>query len=442
MKTSPLSQGKPATNFRWVVLALIFSVYAVNYADRSNIGSVLPFITEEFNMTNFEAGQIASMFFLGYALCQIPAGFLLAKRGVRGIVTLSILGFSAFTWLIGTASSALSIKWMRLGLGVTEAPTPVGLTSTINNWFPPKEKATATGIYIASTMFAPIIVPPLVVWISLTLGWRWVFFLFAIPGLFLAVIWYFLVKSKPEESQFVSPSELEYIRASETASGNEVNVENIVQHTRFATLDKLIRVREIKPLDSAAKIFRSRNVWGNTIAYFMMVSIMYGILTWIPSYLVTEKGFSFVKMGFVAAMPFVGGFIGSIFGGWISDKIFGRRRKPTMIFTALATIVMMVVMIHVPQSTAMVAGALFMVGLLLNIGWPAFTAYPMGVVDRKNYPIAISLVNSGGNLGGFVSPMAAGYLLDKTGQFSSVFTYFGICAVIGLVLLLIIDEPK
>ncbi|WP_256852209.1 MFS transporter [Pantoea sp. Fr+CA_20] len=442
MKTSSLSQVKPATNFRWVVLALIFAVYAVNYADRSNIGSVLPFITEEFNMTNFEAGQIASMFFLGYAICQIPAGFLLAKRGVRGIVTLSILGFSAFTWLIGTASSALSIKWLRLGLGVTESPTPVGLTSTINNWFPPKEKATATGIYIASTMFAPILVPPLVVWISLTFGWRWVFFLFAIPGLLLAVIWYFLVKSRPEDSKFVSPSELKYIRASETESGDEVTIENIVQHSRFATLDKIIRVREIKPLDSAAKIFRSRNVWGNTIAYFMMVSIMYGILTWIPSYLVNEKGFSFVKMGFVAAMPFIGGFIGSIFGGWISDNIFGRRRKPTMIFTALATILMMVVMIHVPQSTAMVAGALFMVGLLLNIGWPSFTAYPMGVVDRKNYPIAISLVNSGGNLGGFVSPMAAGYLLDKTGQFSSVFTYFGICAVIGLVLLLIIDEPK
>lgn len=442
MKTSSLSQVKPATNFRWVVLALIFAVYAVNYADRSNIGSVLPFITEEFNMTNFEAGQIASMFFLGYAICQIPAGFLLAKRGVRGIVTLSILGFSAFTWLIGTASSALSIKWLRLGLGITEAPTPVGLTSTINNWFPPKEKATATGIYIASTMFAPILVPPLVVWISLTFGWRWVFFLFAIPGLLLAVIWYFLVKSRPEESKFFSPSELKYIRASETESGDEVTIENIVQHSRFATLDKIIRVREIKPLDSAARIFRSRNVWGNTIAYFMMVSIMYGILTWIPSYLVNEKGFSFVKMGFVAAMPFIGGFIGSIFGGWISDNIFGRRRKPTMIFTALATILMMVVMIHVPQSTAMVAGALFMVGLLLNIGWPSFTAYPMGVVDRKNYPIAISLVNSGGNLGGFVSPMAAGYLLDKTGQFSSVFTYFGICAVIGLVLLLIIDEPK
>lgn len=100
-------------------------------------------------------------------------------------------------------------------------------------------------------------------------------------------------------------------------------------------------------------------------------------------------------MGFVAAMPFVGGFIGSIFGGWISDNIFGRRRKPTMLFTAVATIVMMIVMINVPQNTVLVGTALFFVGFLLNIGWPAFTAYPMGVVDRKNYPIAISVVNSG-----------------------------------------------
>ncbi|MCG5372208.1 MFS transporter, partial [Providencia rettgeri] len=180
----------------------------------------------------------------------------------------------------------------------------------------------------------------------------------------------------------------------------------------------------------------------NTISYFMMVSILYGILTWIPSYLVNEKGFSFMKMGFVASMPFVGGFIGSIFGGWISDKVFGRRRKPTMLFTAVATIAMMLVMLNVPESTSAVALALFSVGLFLNIGWPAFTAYPMGVADNNNYPIAISVVNSGGNLGGFVSPMMAGLLLDMTGKFDAVFSYFGICAVIGLIMILLLDEPK
>lgn len=433
---------KPQTNYRWVVLALIFIVYAVNFADRTNIGTVLPFIKEEFHMSNFEAGSLASMFFLGYAICQIPAGFWMAKRGARGIISLSILGFSIVTWLIGTASSAFAIKWLRLALGLTEGPTPVGLTSTINNWFPAREKATATGVYIASTMFAPIVVPSLVVWISLSYGWRWVFFTFAIPGLILALVWFLLVKSKPEESKFVSESELRYILA-EAAETTEAKAEgNIVIDKKFIALDKFIRVKSLVPLDSASRIFKSKNIWGNTVAYFMMVSILYGILTWIPTYLVNEKGFSFIKMGFIAAMPFIGGFVGSIFGGWISDKVLGRRRKPTMLFTAVATIVMMFVMLNVPENTTLVAAALFMVGLVLNIGWPAFTAYPMGVADRNNYPIAISLVNTGGNLGGFVSPMMAGFLLDLTGNFNAVFTYFGVCAVIGLFIILIIDEPK
>ncbi len=83
---------------------------------------------------------------------------------------------------MGTVSSVFSLKMVRLGLGLSEGPCPVGLASTINNWFPPKEKATATGVYIAATMFAPIIVPPLAVWIAVTWGWRWVFFSFAIRG--------------------------------------------------------------------------------------------------------------------------------------------------------------------------------------------------------------------------------------------------------------------
>jgi sugar phosphate permease len=114
------------TNYRFVVLALIFIVYAINYADRTNIGAVLPFIIDEFHINNFEAGAIASMFFLGYALSQIPAGFFIAKKGIRGMVALSIFGFSAFTWLMGTATSVLGLKFIRLGLGLTEGPCPVG----------------------------------------------------------------------------------------------------------------------------------------------------------------------------------------------------------------------------------------------------------------------------------------------------------------------------
>lgn len=155
------------TKYRFVVLTMIFLVYAINYADRTNIGAVLPFIIDEFHINNFEAGAIASMFFLGYAVSQIPAGFFIAKRGTRGWYR-SPFSASPPLRLMGTVSSVFGLKLVRLGLGLSEGPCPVGLASTINNWFPPKEKATATGVYIAATMFAPIIVLPLAVWIAVT----------------------------------------------------------------------------------------------------------------------------------------------------------------------------------------------------------------------------------------------------------------------------------
>jgi sugar phosphate permease len=426
------------THFRWVIMGIIFVTYAINYMDRTNIGVVLPFISQEFGLSNFEAGALASTFFLGYAASQIPAGFFFSKFGTRGLVSLSILGFSLFTYLIGTASSPFMIKLYRFLLGVSEGPTPVGCVSTINNWFPAKEKGTATGLYIASTMFAPILVPPLVVWIALEHGWRSVFFWFAIPGLIMAIVWYLFVKSSPEKSEHVSPSELAYIQGADLTTAEKVQT---TVKKSLGWIDSFIRAKKVAILDSNAQVFRSRNIWGICIAYFLMVSVLYGLLTWIPSYLVKEKGFSFMKMGLVAAAPWIGGFVGSITGGWLSDNVFLKRRKPTMIITTLSTAIMMVVLINIPNDANLVALALFMTGFLINVGWPAFTAYPMGLASNSTYPVAISLVNTGGNLGGFFSPMIAGLLLDKFTSFTNVFVYFGVAAALAFVILLTIDEP-
>jgi sugar phosphate permease len=425
------------TKFRWVVLAIIFITYTINFADRSNIGIALPFIQQEFNLSNFEAGAIASFFFLGYAISQIPAGFFLSKFGFRGLVSFSILGFSLFTYLIGMAQSAAALTWCRLGLGLSEGPTPVGLTSTINNWFPTKEKATAVGVYIASTMFAPIIIPPLCVWIATAYGWRYIFYWFAIPGIFMAIIWYLIIRTHPNESRYVNKEEAAYI----TGGKNEKTVEEAVEFVSFGWLDKLIHIKNVVKISSNSGVFKSWNIWGNCFAYFMMVSVLYGLMTWIPSYLVKQQHYSFQKMGFIAAAPWIGGLLGCLIGGWISDKLLAKRRKPTMLLTALSTCIMMMIMVNLPDNSFAIATALFMTGFLLNVGWPAFTAYPMGVADEKTYPVAIALVNSGGNLGGFFSPMIAGALLDSFSNYNLVFVYFGLAAIIGFILILTLDEP-
>lgn len=426
---------KRKSGYRWIVLAIIFCVYTVCMADRTNIGVVLPFLKKEFTLSNFESGAIASFFFLGYAITQIPAGFWLGKKGSRGIVSLAVLGFSAVTFLIGTISNVASLKWLRLALGVTEGPTPVSMTSTINQWFPAKEKATATGVYIASTQLAPIIVPIIATWIAIAYGWRSVFYWFAIPGIILAAVWYWLVRTKPEDSPHVSQGELEYIRQSEAADNKEA-----VDQKSFGWLDKLIRYKQVERITNVKSIFKSWNILGNTITYFLMNSVVYGMLTWVPSYLVNAKGYSFIKMGFVSSTPAIGGLCGALLGGWLSDKVFLKRRKPTMLITALATAIMMIVVINVPDNVTVISVSLLLAGFFLNIGWPAFTAYPMGLTTRDTYPVAIATVNSGGNLGGFFSPMIVGALLDATNNYNLAFGFFAGLLMLGFVLILTLEE--
>lgn len=153
---------KPS-RFRWIVAGLFFLVYTVASADRANLGVALPFIREEYPMTNAEAGALLSVFLLAYALAQIPSGFASSRFGVRKIFSFSMIATSVFTALMGTVNSVLALKIYRFALGIAEGPLPIGIASTINQWFPAKEKGTATGIFLAAVKFGPVIVPPLCV---------------------------------------------------------------------------------------------------------------------------------------------------------------------------------------------------------------------------------------------------------------------------------------
>jgi nitrate/nitrite transporter NarK len=112
-----------------------------------------------------------------------------------------------------------------------------------------------------------------------------------------------------------------------------------------------------------------------------------------------------------------------------------------MLITAIATAVMMLIVTQIPNNGTLVALSLGLAGFFLNIGWPAFTAYPMGLTTRETYPIAIGTVNSGGNLGGFFSPMIVGAILDATGNYNIAFGFFGILLILGFFVILSLKEP-
>jgi len=434
------STGK-TSGFRWVVMGLIFLVYTLANADRANLGVALPYIRKEFNFSNTEAGLMISLFFAVYAVAQIPVGLLYRKIGPRVLMAVSMLFTSLSTWLIGTASSPLHLKLSRALLGFSEAPLPIGCGTTIDRWFPPREKGTAAGLFWAASKSGPVICPPICVAIIAWAGWRQIFLIFAIPGIVLSLLWVLVVRNKPEESRFVSPAELEYIRDEQVDAKTKTRKQPNPHEDRYPKwLDKLIRVKRVEPVDTIAKVFRSWNIMGNTIAWLCMVGIVNVIMAWIPSYLVTVKHFTALRMGALSSAPFVGAVLGNLLGGWISDRVLKMRRKPLMMVSALSTSIMMYSLIYAPNHAVYLGALLFATGFLLSLGYSAFTVYPMGLANKETFPVAYSLVNTGGSIGPSIFPLVAGVILDHY-NWNAVFLFLAACSFFCLLVLCTMHEP-
>jgi sugar phosphate permease len=423
------------TRYRWFVAALFFVIYTIAAADRANLGVVLPFLRKEFAMTNTEAGGLVSLFLIAYGLAQLPAAWLLSKFGVRKVFTLSMIFTSLATALTGMVGSLLSLKLCRIGLGIAEAPLPIGVTTTINNWFPSKEKGTASGIFLSAVKFGPVLTPILGALIIGAWGWREVFIWFSIPGVLLSVFWYLLVTNRPAQSRFVNEDECDRIaERGSAAAGSRPSSK------AMPWLDKFIRVRDEKTLSTTSSVLKSWNIIGCALGYCCQLGISSVLLAWIPTYLLTVKKFSVMNMGFVAAAPWVGAIIGNIVGGVLADRLLDKRRKPGMLISAAATAIMMYLLIHASADPLVYGMLLLLTGILLSIGYSAYMVYPMNFVSKEKFPVANAVVNMGGQLGGAATPWIVGMLLDNLG-WDYVFAFMAGISCLTFLVVLTISEP-
>ena len=425
------------TRYRWWVASLFFLIYTIAAADRANLGVALPFIRQQYHMTNAEAGALVSLFLIAYALIQIPSAWLITRYGVRKVFTTSMIFASIATALTGISASVLHLKLCRLLLGVAEGPLPISVTTTINNWFPSKEKGTASGIFLSSIKLGPVLTPVIGAAIILHWGWQELFIFFALPGLVLPIIWYLFVADNPAASRFVNHRELDLItgtaEATAASSGRtrEVNI---------PWLDTLIRRKPAQMLTTSSEIAKSWNLLGCSLGYCCQLGVYNLLLAWIPTYLLAEKHLSIVGMGFVAAAPWVGAVLGNLLGGVLSDKLLSKRRKPGMLISAVATSVMMLLLIYLAVSPLTCALLLFLTGLLLSLGLSGYMVYPMSFVAKEKFPAANAIVNMFGQLGGAATPFIAGTILDSYG-WNTVFLFMAAISLITFIVVLTIDEP-
>jgi sugar phosphate permease len=194
------------------------------------------------------------------------------------------------------------------------------------------------------------------------------------------------------------------------------------------------------PLATNKEVLRSWNVWACALGYFFLVGITYTIMTWIPTYLVYVKHFSIIKVGLVAAAPWVGAVLGNLLGGFFSDKIFKSRRKPNMLITAISTVFLMYSLLYAPSDPTALGVVLLLAGIFLNFGYSMFLAYPMGITTKEKCPFAAAIVNTAGSLGGAFAPFAVGVILDAF-SWDSVFIFLAAISLITFILVITMVEP-
>jgi sugar phosphate permease len=425
--------------FRWVILALVCFIYMLVAADRANLGVAIPAIKTEFRISNAEAGLFATLMFFCFAASQIPASMMCRRFGSRYLMMGALVIAASASYLVGTSKSPLDIKIYRSLLGVAEAAISVCCVATINHWFSVRERGTATGFYTGASKLGPVIFPSLSVMILQAYGWRAIFQVFAVPVLGAAFIWYFFVRSKPEDSRFVSPAELEQIRNPQPRADKDTANPGTGWDVPL-WVDRIIRLKSVKLIGTVGGVFRSWNMIGNAIATIFMVGIFNVFLAWIPSYLFNAKHFSLATSGVLASVLFAGGVAGNLTGGWVSDKLLGLRRKPLMMLGSLFAAVAFICLIYSPSNAIFTGVFLLPTGFVVGLGYPHFIIYPMGLTTREIYPIAYGAVNTGSALGAACFPFIAGLILDSY-SWDQVFLFLSGSSLLCLMFLVTIEEP-
>lgn len=477
MKNPLTPSGPPAgdddrpTRVRHVVIFLLVLHYANTYMDRVVIAQAGPSLKTEFALSQTELGIVFTAFTLAYALFQVPGGWLADRFGPRKILTGIVAYWSVFTMATAAAWDKASLVAIRFLFGAGEAGAFPAATRAFSRWLPSTERGIAQGITHSGSRLAGAFTPPLVGVMIVQWGWRSAFVTFGLLGFVWGAAWYWYYRDEPEDHPGVNELELAVIReeappatrlspAAAMLAGGEAGEETAGGAAGGAGGGAGAGAggepapgagRDVagEPEEDAGVpwriLLRSRNMWLLALMYMCYVYSFWIYLTWTPTYLVEERGFSIVGSGIGAGLPLLAGAITNSVGGWVSDRLsasrglrFGRRVPAMLGFVAGAAFIVPGVLVQdaylaVASLTLAAAGLEFTTG----ISWA--TAIDVG---HEHAGTVSAVMNMMGNLGGALSPFLFGVLVDWTGHWELPFLIASVLIVIAALLWLKIDPER
>jgi ACS family hexuronate transporter-like MFS transporter len=389
--------------YRWHILLMLFVASFINYIDRAALSIAAPYISKEFHLNAAMLGMIFSSFFVGYAIFNFIGGYFADVYGPRKMFGVAMSWWSIFSGLTIFSTGFTSLFIFRVLFGMGEGPISSGTNKMINNWFPAKERARAVGISIAGMPLGAALTGPIVGFIAMKWGWRCSFVVLTLLGLVWAVYWLTMSTDLPRQSSRVLPAELSEIE------GGQVKAS--------------VSQGSARPLSFFLK---QPAILSTALAFFACNYIIYFFLTWFPSYLVMAHNVSLKNMSIVTMIPWLIGAIGQAGGGFVSDyfyKITGnlmRSRKlvivPCLIGSAISVGFCGVTKSASAAVVLMSIGVFFMYATISS-----YWAIIQDTVRSENVGGVGGFVHFLSNIAGIIGPSATGFLVQRSGSFTSAF---------------------
>jgi MFS family permease len=399
----------PPSQRRWVVVAMLFAGMLISYVDRGALSIAAVPLMQEFGVGATATGALLSAFFWTYTLCQVPAGYLVDRFGIRWTYAAGFLFWSLASAAVGFTTSLQQILGLRIMLGAGEAIAPPASVSYIRRNFEEKEQGIPTAIYVSGMTLGPAVGALLGATVIPRFGWRGLFLITGIGALVWLIPWLLLA---PRRTNAGSP---------QLSPGR----------------------REPLPW---RMLITLPAFWGLTIGAFFYSYYSFFMLTWLPSYLVMERGYSFLRMGVYTAVPYVGTVFVSFLAARAADRWIAGGGRPVYVrrlfvcagFLTGSSILMLLFLQSPAAVLIILMGSLLGTGLASSNYWALTQAIsPESLTGRVT-----GYQNSVASLAGLTAPMITGLVVERTKSFDMAIFFAGGSLLVGLAAYVVLLREK
>ncbi|MBC2656920.1 MFS transporter [Pseudomonas sp. MSSRFD41] len=403
------------------LIPFIFICYLFNYLDRVNVGFAKLQMLDALKFSETVYGLGAGIFFIGYVLCGVPSNLALTRFGPRRWIALMMIAWGTLSTCLLFVTTPTQFYTLRLFTGAAEAGFFPGVVLYLSQWFPTFRRGRIMALFMSAIPVSGLLGSPFSGWIlnhfaagqGGLAGWQWMFLLQGIPTVVLGALAYFLLSDGFAHAKWLSPAERAMLEADQAADA--------ANQPKTAS-------------DSLAQVFKNPAIWAFGLIYFCIQSGVYAINFWLPS-IIKNLGFADnLVIGWLSAIPYLLAAVFMLLVGRSAD--LNKERRWHLVVPMLMGAVGLLIAVNFAANPAIAIFGLSIATMGALTGLPMFWPVPTALLSAGAAAGGLALINSMGQMAGFLSPYIVGWVKDSTGSTDAALYLLAAVIVAGSLLAL------